>query len=603
MRAHKLETVLIRENVRLELLYESNPFFAGEPISLVIKFQHLGSVQGHKHVVEKLEALRNKRSDRQRKQNDSTKSWVRSLWNPVNLEEKLLEENEGKSISELEKQLEYNKATELLSYYIQLYGSLKFDASVVDASKLQPTRKIVGLGLKSAREIPEAVKSSPSPLSHLVNTDLNDNNKGLHQIGSYFDEAQDTAEIPLLIIPQTLMFTELTLQPGEQKVFLFKSARLPKSLPPSYSESKRFNISYRLQIGGMTDIESVVKSVLFNFPLNISSYVDRKGFQYISQIGQETSFLSPGSVRELDESKRKRSMHSMSTFSRHRHSVDNIYSEVTNNLEKASKLKKHFKSLLIDSKGDLDLDNLIGDLMSFQFGKNYKTDMGSEEDLSRLLGAEDTEPMNIQDQKTLIKDNPISSGDNSAATKEVVNNIFQNLKREFVVNKNGTQICSIELSKTYHYTGEDIDLLIHLVEGSKHKVTAITTALEVIESLNPDYCINNNNQSKVKSTSRCVYENHYICFEEISEIPIKLLSYRSPSDIPVGQFETNIFDCKWMISFRFVIIDREDMTTLVEFYEDKKGKLWNAKEQLHGEEFTFRLPVTVVSTEKQFGGW
>lgn len=100
-----------------------------------------------------------------------------------------------------------------------------------------------------------------------------------------------------------------------------------------------------------------------------------------------------------------------------------------------------------------------------------------------------------------------------------------------------------------------------------------------------------------------MYEKHFICFDECKSVSVKLLPPRSPTNQITGQFKTDVFQHKWMVGLKFVIIAKTESITLDQFYEDKKGILFHSKENLEGEEFTCYVPIPILCTSEDFMGW
>lgn len=60
MHLHKIDAFYITDNVKVELIHESNPFFAGEPISIIVRIKHLGSLRERDHLETTLNNLNGK---------------------------------------------------------------------------------------------------------------------------------------------------------------------------------------------------------------------------------------------------------------------------------------------------------------------------------------------------------------------------------------------------------------------------------------------------------------------------------------------------------------------------------------------------------------
>ncbi|AGO13694.1 AaceriAGL179Cp [[Ashbya] aceris (nom. inval.)] len=591
MRSRRVDTVLVKENVRLEVVYERNPFIAGEAVGLVIRLRHLGSVQAQLQLSERLQELEQARNSRQFQKNGERSSLISTLWSALSQEERFREEDAERQIEELERQKTFNQPVDLLSFYVQLVGEFWYNSEVLNARKVQHTNKLIAAPAQSSPPAGgggspiNGLRAEPSePIRNFVDTDTSNDaaSKG------------DKGCVPLVVIPQTLLFGELSLRPGEVRVFHFRSAALPETLPPSYTLGDTFKILYQLQVGGIIHSQPSIDSVSFSFPLNVCSYLNEQGSQYIPELGNDPVILPVGHVKERADLQRRRS--TQSTFTKHRGSINSIpdFQERFNILEKS---KKHFKELLSSEKEDCSSDQLVEKLLNFQFGEEYIRNINNGSELAESFEEDQyREPQHL----TMSQHRCDSLVDDKGSPKAPLQPVMDNLRKEYLVNRNGENICTISLSKLFYGVNDDIDLTIIIPPASKYKVTGVSTALELLELINPDYLAN----EKTKESRRYpVYEEHSVCFEGCSDIPIKLLPSRSPTSIYPNQFRTNIFQLSWTLCFKFVIVDKTESDTLVEVYKDRNGALFQAKEELQGEKFIFRVPIVVLGSSKQLGGW
>ncbi|KAK9474239.1 Rgp1-domain-containing protein [Dipodascopsis tothii] len=124
--------------------------------------------------------------------------------------------------------------------------------------------------------------------------------------------------IAILSTPQSLMFVNLLLNPGEAKSFLYKFP-LPKTLPPSY-RGKALKINYDLVIGTQRDGKVVQPLKVTKAPFRVFQNIDEGGNQAIHSLTSPIVFLKDKAIitplddAPLDVSSRKNSSASLNVL-------------------------------------------------------------------------------------------------------------------------------------------------------------------------------------------------------------------------------------------------------------------------------------------------
>ncbi|WAO84105.1 Hypothetical protein NCS54_00131100 [Fusarium falciforme] len=168
----------------------------------------------------------------------------------------------------------------LMMGYAQLQGSFTLDGSLVSLSPFDQVKKkaIVGqgggvVGLESKRDSGLLGGFGWSRLSSSLGDFLGGGE--LSTIKEMRGVA-NSKSVPLLTTPQSILFVDLQLAPGESRVFEY-SFRLPKGLPPTH-RGKAVKISYSLVIGTQRaggSKEQQVKSV--EVPFRVLGSVNSHG--------------------------------------------------------------------------------------------------------------------------------------------------------------------------------------------------------------------------------------------------------------------------------------------------------------------------------------
>lgn len=208
----------------------------------------------------------------------------------------------------------------LMMGYAQVQGSFTLDGSLVSLAPFEEVKRkaVVGgqgggvIGLETSKRESSFMRgfgwgSFANSIGELLGTGELSTIKEMRGIAS-------SKSVPLLSTPQSILFVDLTLAPGESKAFEY-SFRLPKGLPPTH-RGKAMKISYTLVIGTQRpggSKEQQVKSVEIPFRVlgSVNSFgeilghdlrspyimlrdsarirtVDRRGSLYISRRSSET---------------------------------------------------------------------------------------------------------------------------------------------------------------------------------------------------------------------------------------------------------------------------------------------------------------------------
>jgi hypothetical protein len=142
----------------------------------------------------------------------------------------------------------------LMMAHAQLVGSFTLDGSLVNQSPFESVKKkgVIGgqgsggvVGVDTARKDGSTLggfgwSSLGQSLGGLLGSSEPSSIRDMKGIAS-------TKEIPILSVPQSILFVDLTLSPGESRSFRYRHA-LPLGIPPSY-RGRAIKIGYHLTIG------------------------------------------------------------------------------------------------------------------------------------------------------------------------------------------------------------------------------------------------------------------------------------------------------------------------------------------------------------------
>lgn len=523
MRSRLLETQYVGENLKLEVIYESNPCFAGESIQALIRLRHLGSQQAKNQLEAEKQVLEQElEKGAQDAANGGKRGLMQTLLGSINKEQKALEEKARKRHARLEHELGFHSPVSLASCYVQLSGVFQYNPETLDRNKMtKDNSKIAGVG---SLKISTGKHAATEGLAGILFANLEDVARE-----SMAEKSPQLEKIPLLLVPQTLIFSEIMLEPGEVRTFQFKSPRLPQEQPPTYKSSKNLKIQYYLSFG-LTKIEAdKISPFNTDFQVHLCPYIDAKGRQSTSKLDTALTILAPGRVKEIKDNQKSRKKSISSGTQRRRSSLQSLVStEVPNEGNPAC--KDLFKKLVEDhfSSNELtsDIEGLVDQLMTCQFGTgNYGS--SEEEEVEK-------DPSKLRRDVTSVHDNLIrlnnnlsdvicAEGKDYEAANPSTNLLpqFRNLQQEYIINRNGAFVAKVHMAKAYFTTSDDIDLTIDLATEGEFKVSAVTTSLKSFEIINPLYAFDTS-PSSTKQQGQTVDETRAISFEETCKFRVKL---------------------------------------------------------------------------------
>lgn len=737
MHIHRIDTFLITENVRVEIIYESNPYFTGDPIVAVIRLRHLGSKQELASLEEKLQKVsfdyikptsetttdnnnsnkpvrhssigteslspldktnnsltpNEEEATKDKKEinldhgsgvrseeihiNEGKQSWtrVRSLLNVFrpsmdskpSIETKKLSEN-ARQEKILKKLMQYHQPVSLMTGFVQFSGVFQYDSKTIDKEKLQKLNtKIVGINDLSSNILPLNNASAKNNLLNNSIRSININDSVDIDISKYFTSNYDNIvgglskanatqsvvdindisfgtsnmnmeadikKIPTLLIPQSLLFTELTLEAEEIKVFKFTTDPLPMDMCPTYTKSNVLSISYTLDFGVTQFNRSNNKMEKFNVnvPINVGPYVDTSGKEFLCKIDREPIIMESATIKPIIMNTNNSNSTDLSNNSKHKRSIiqrnfsisstlsgshspsltrrtSSIISNKDFNVGNLEKLRKNFIELCENnSDNSKHIEELVEEQIEFQFNSNeivVNENLNSFRSKKKKTTTVRDNLANISVQK-VRKSSDVSSS--KVENEQELIPQLDDLKKIYKINKNGEELAVLRLGKEFFKNSEDIDLILEFNKKFlvNYRITGTNVTLNMVEVLNSKFTTESfkNSQKKGKQNfSQQISEYNAISFDESENIPIKLIIPRTPMNQICSQFSSDIFNIKLVLRIKLIIIKKDEEFLMVKQFEDKSGVLNHSNEYLDGEEFICSIPIPFLPSDHAFGGW
>ncbi|KAL6941413.1 hypothetical protein ACO0RG_002543 [Hanseniaspora osmophila] len=593
---HRIHHELLSDNIRLEVRLETSPIYSGDYCQLLLRLRHLGSEDELKRLEQlikendcKLQDLKNTYSERlfsvglHEKIDDIKKlnsnrffSFLKSE-NPQDREIQTQWNSLQSERAQLQGDLDFHKPVQMVSGELHMTGIFKFSKLAIDSTKLEKASKLPSLFY--------AEDYMPKKEGTLSETDI----------------------IPFFLVPQSLIFTEKTLTAGSVCSFKIKSQTpLPTDLPASYiAISNNFSIAYHLclDIFALDNQTGLPLQFPLKIPLFVYPFFDDEGKQKVCKLDGEIRITEPFVVKKIidREEEHLSLLHSNESIkpshpngklennnegiSSPSHSHPDEESVNMQQRKAVGLLKADFKELAdqIDPTS-YDEDELISKMLKKQKDKTLAESFSSKLNIT----ANDTK-MNVANIKNHSK--------NFQKVVPYLNSL-ENLtyKQEYMINRNAENIVKITLNKLVYQTSDDINLSLDFARSEKFKVTSVLGVFESHEIINPHYSIlENDSSSKDKKQGFPIYENHSTMFDETTSLSMRFIPYSFNNfNIIPSLFKNNIFQHKYLIKIKLVLVDKSEHFLVPGTKEDKYGKSWKAASTLDGESIQFYIPVLVL---------
>lgn len=386
--------------------------------------------------------------------------------------------------------------------------------------------------------------------------------------------------IPIFSTPQSLLFVDLKLAPGESKTFYYK-LQLPKSIPPS-CRAKSIRIHYNLVVGtqklshvpSFPGLSSLGNETLSQGkPQPTTTFVPFRVFPYVDRFGQQyTHDLKTPIVLQRDTAlvfqlppdlELKSSALSPSSLN-----------SLQNSAEKAEILAYFLK---MEAKTSLTQNTAGGQKDTFM---NYLNDVldqietsSSQETSPEMrrpsLPIPPTPQTPIAPLFSRLNDNPII---HDTTTQENIDYFtrFQQvtapmkpLKTRFDIGRGGKRIATVTLSKAVYRVGENMVFTVDF-KSAALKCFHVTASLETEESISSrvlkqfkDHHFENGNDQNERSTlpvvdttelTRRIYSQATMSTYSISK---SAFEFTVPATA-TPQFSTSEIALKWVLKLDFI---------------------------------------------------
>ena len=463
----------------------------------------------------------------------------------------------------------------LMMGYAQITGSFAVDASLVNQNSFEEVKRkgIVGGQGGGGLVRTQSSKRNSGILGSLGWTNLGETFGGLLGNGgmSSMNEAKkmsDTKFIPIVSAPQSILFVDLRLAPGESKTYRF-SHPLPRGIPPSH-RGKAIKVTYSLVIGTQRAVsiaqQGQVKRV--EIPFKVLPCVNSKasGFPCLDQ----TNYIGEGEILGHDIM----SPHTLLSNSAVVVNADG-YSGISKATSPISAPSKPYTSIN-------DFNSYVKKLLDNpQFSLNSGL-LSPTEDESRShaqVTAQSSSAKELIDF-AILRSNTVNSAKQSA--------------NRFVITRSGDRVAVIMLARPAYRVGETIQVAVEFLETDV-SCYSLHAMLETSETVDPALALRS--KATIQRVTRRIYSSH---FEYTISAERVLFNPMIPSNA-TPEFITTGVNLEWKLRFEFVTstlggtesIDRSFNNSMEEVTRDDRGSVEIAVQGLPCEVFDVIVPLRV----------
>ncbi|OQU96166.1 hypothetical protein CLAIMM_02281 [Cladophialophora immunda] len=447
------------------------------------------------------------------------------------------------------------QAVNLLMGYAQLSATFTLDASLIDQSHFEEVKSKGFLGGQAGGGVVGVKKPRPNS-GFLGHFNLNALGGSLNSLMGGEDMSSvkemhavsNSRAIPILSTPQSLLFVDMHLEPGEERTYSY-SYPLPRGLPSSH-RGKAIKIAYNLTVGvqgvpGSRDVHTVRQ---VSIPIRVFPGVSHDGEIYGHDLMQPHVIL-----RDLARTK------SISAPQ----DQEEGGTPTTQSAEKSSVEFLQFVDTLLDHNRRRQSSS--GTMEAFL----NTQDAGGR---GKALHAID---------RAILYSNSLSDSESSP--------------NRFEIARNGSRVAVIVIDRPLHRLGETVTAVIDFSEGQV-PCASLKATLETSEKVAPSLAVRS--VHTINRITRKVYaaRSENILFAQRATFAPSIPASATPT------FVTSGVNLDWSLRFEFGTIkpvenDQGEFKLVTHLLEevvnDERGTVNVAAENLECDTFEVVIPITV----------
>lgn len=451
--------------------------------------------------------------------------------------------------------LQKAQAVNLLMGYAQLSATFILDASLIDQSHFEEVKNKGFLGGQAGGGVVGVKKQRPNS-GFLGNFNFNSMAGSLNTLmgGDNMSSVKEmnaitnSRAIPLLSTPQSLLFVDMHLEPGEEQSYSY-TFPLPRGLPSSH-RGKAIRISYNLTVGvqglpGSRDIHTVRQ---VNVPIRVFPGVSHDGEIFGHDLMQPHVIL-----RDLAHTK------SLSASE----AQEEVKTPTTRSDETSATEFLQFVDTILDRN------------------RRRQSSTGTMEAFSHHHEAGEQNKALQAVNRAILFSNQLLDSDSSP--------------NRFEIARNGLRVAVIVVDRPLHRLGETVTSVIDFSEGQV-PCASLRSTLETTEKVSPSLAVRS--AATINRVTRKIYagRSENILFAQRATFAPSIPASATPTFVTTG------VNLDWSLRFEFgtikpveneegEVIPATDL--LEEVVNDERGSINVAVENLDCETFEVVIPITV----------
>ncbi|CAN6675006.1 hypothetical protein TRVA0_078S00144 [Trichomonascus vanleenenianus] len=570
---------MLRSNVRIEVSFENPVVFAGEQLSAIITFHNTSPAstvtrdrQGSLSTQEPSSPVIGA--------NTGASLGRSASFRHAPAKSMSISRDESRTFFGSQRRVSLSsplasRTESLLMGFAQLQGFFQLDDGIVDSSAFQHIRtQGIVVGQKGLGYGGSASGGFLRGLTHGIGSLLNKVDEEGGQGNGRSTSAEDS--FPIFSTPQSLLFVDLKLAPGESKSYGYH-IQIPKTLPPS-SRGKAIRISYNLAIGTQrldTRGRPVPRIILV--PFRVFPFIDPFGEMPVHALSEPfVEKQDKALVSQLSD--RKPSMKSLFAMVKTKKPAQQ-QQDALQNKSKQELLHGYISELIATAEKDKhsDTSSRLGDEL-------FKGTLGAGSAVPTSR-----HPSNLVPESQDVRENI------EYFIRYQYLEAEKPFKSTFEIGRTGMRIALVCLSKPIYRVGEDIVILLDFSNAAL-KCRHVTASLETSETIAEEYA--RWPPQDIRSMTRRV-------FVQLSSSSYSTSKTHFDLTIPSSatpQFSTSAISLSWYIQLTFVTSTTSSHSDLIEaLMSDTHGMMVRAKSELDCVSVTCQIPITVFPTNQDIG--
>uniref|UniRef100_A0A060T9T0 ARAD1D21274p n=1 Tax=Blastobotrys adeninivorans TaxID=409370 RepID=A0A060T9T0_BLAAD len=449
-------------------------------------------------------------------------------------------------------------AQALLMGFAQVQGYFEVDSSIVDPEPFEHVRT-QGVVIGQQGGLGYRRNSSGGMLRGLA-----------AGIGNLLKDKPPTAlddgsQVPLFSTPQSLLFVDLKLAPGESRSYSY-SLKLPQSLPPS-SRGKAIKIQYDLVIGTqMLDARGKPQHRVVHAPFRVFPHVSFEGHLPIHDLMQPV-------VMQTDEAV-----------------VSSVYGRDSSPTSAVSLKSENLPIKDPGSpQGKEEFINYVQGLLDRSASVSSIPSVSSESGTA-------------YDPNKLRKESALTIAPEDGSCRSNIEYFLRFLpddrntlhRSKFEIGRGGHKIASASLSRPAYRVGEDVVILLDFSDAAL-SCYHVTASLETTEKL--DASITDKTPAEQLSMTRRVYAQ--LTSSSFSDAKAHF-DFTIPSTA-TPKFDTSVSSLSWSLKLDFITSAHPHQTDLQRFHSDENGTILVPPTSMECESVSCRIPLNVLPTNHDLG--